>query len=511
MDREKGTNIHGTGDEDIVGMGSVGDEGDTGALSDFEDDELEAAPVELPVANTTTTETLKVALAELEQERQARKILEASKAEGDANFTRLKALIQEAARQRDEAFRVRDETSRQHEEALQQKEDVVRQRDEFLKQKDESVRVKEESVKARDVARLEIEGAARLLIGGAEKVTSMVNGVKSFGRSLPASKYTGVQAIAYGFSKRMEEVVEEVLKQKDAAIKAKQETTEHMEQRNYRIAIEVSQLEASLQQLKEEVAKKSSEAELWQKRAMNKDDKFLELEEMFSGKLAQAENETISLRQKADEAEVRNKDVNTELSKYKEMLQEQLKYISKLRKGVLELPHELHPDPVSEASITSLSGTSEMLVDEKLELPQQCLAGLKSLLELVASVGVVWKKRQEEWETENHEIVSRIERLVGQKQDAADLLTVALSEKQQVLESISDLRMEVSQHQSEVKRLQISLKEAQDVAEQHRSEDDVKEEENEELLRIRADLTQVAQTRDEALSKVDIRKHLLKY
>lgn len=493
-------------------MGSVDaatEEGeDAGALSDFdEDEELDAAPVELPpisasagVAPTSEEEgrTVKELAAELEAERKARKVLEIAKADGDANFVRLKALITEAARQRDEAYRARDQSARDLELVVRQKEDVLRERDELRLQRDESLRAKEEVSRARDVAKTEIGEVARLLIGANEKVTTMVNGVKSFGRNLPPSKYTGLQAIAFGFGKRVEEIVEEVLRQREAAVKAHRDVREQMEQRNYSVAIEVSELEASISQLKQDVAKEASEAAMWKDQATRKDDMFLELEQGFSEKLAAAESVISALQQSLQEVQSQVQNLADEAGQHKEILREVLKCISKLRKCMLELPHQLDPPYDPEESGTAILDSTDENMDEKKSMPQQCLAELKALLELGLRIGISWKENKEDWDKTSHEQVTRIGRLVGQKQDAAELLATALSEKQQVLETISDLRVKLSQENLEVERLQTSLKEAQELAEQGR----VHEEENEELVRIRAELSMVAQGRDEALSMV---------
>lgn len=489
-------------------MGSVDamEEGeDAGALSDFdEDEELEAAPVELPPIARSEAEdegkTVRELAAELEAERKARKVLEVVKAEGDANFFRLKALIQEAARQRDEAYRLRDQSMREKEEVAREKEEVARERDEMRVQRDESVRVKEEVSRARDVVKTEIGEVARLLIGANEKVTSMASGVKSFGRNLPASKYTGLQAIAFGFGKRVEEIVEEVLRQREAALTAHREVREQMEQRNYSVAIEVSELEASISQLREAVAKKSSEVEVWKNQATIKDDKFLELEQVFSEKLAATESENGALRQSIQDVQSQFQSLKDEAGQHTEILREALKCISKLRKGLLELPHELNlPSDMDEAG-SAVSDSANGNLDEKQSIPQQCLTELKALLELGTSIGVSWKEKKEDWERTSQELVTRIGRLVGQKQDAAELLAAALSEKQQVLETISDLRVKLSQENEKVERLQVALKEAEELAAQGKESDG--EEEDEELVRIRTELSSVAQSRDDALSKV---------
>ncbi|CAK9195033.1 unnamed protein product [Sphagnum troendelagicum] len=494
--------------------GSAADE--EAALSDFEEDDLEAAPVVLPAASGTLNDGLKAAMAELEQERLKVRALEAAKAEGDANYTRMKAYAQETARRRDEALRAKEELSRALEEAMKEKEELSRQRDEFLKQRDEYS-------KARDTARAEIESTARLLIAGAEKVTSMVNGAKNFARSLPSSKYTGLAAIAYGFGKRMEEIVDEVVKQRDAAVKTRQETREQMEQRNYSIAIEVSELEASIMQLNEEVRKKNADINIWQKSAASKDERIVELENAFSEKIALAANQAYVLGQKADEAEGKNKILTEQLNSQTELFSELSRYVAKMKKGLLNLlPASSSSSSLSdsdtqaqqqeelasssrEASNSSTSSSSSA-VDAKLQLPQQeCLAGVKMLADLVATLVALWNRKQDEWSSERQEFVSRIERLVAQKQGSAELLTVALAEKQEGLESISNLRVEVSQQQSEISRLQALLKEAQEkqVAEELTSEqsDTASGAENVEIARLRVELTVAMQMRDEALSK----------
>jgi hypothetical protein len=428
----------------------------------------------------------------------------------------MKAYAQETARRRDEALRAKEELTRALEEAMKEKEELSRQRDEFLKQRDEYS-------KARDTARAEIESTARLLIAGAEKVTSMVNGAKNFARSLPSSKYTGLAAIAYGFGKRMEEIVDEVVKQRDAAVKTRQETREQMEQRNYSIAIEVSELEASIMQLKEEVRKKNADINIWQKSAASKDERIVELENAFSEKIALAANQAYVLGQKADEAEGKNKILTEQLNSQTELFSELLRYVAKMKKGLLNLlpassslsdsdtqaqQQEELASSSREASNSSTSSSS-LAVDAKLQLPQQeCLAGVKMLADLVATLVALWNRKQDEWASERQEFVSRIERLVAQKQGSAELLTVALAEKQEGLESISNLRVEVSQQQSEISRLQALLKEAQEkqVAEDLKSEqsDTSGEAENVEIARLRVELAVAMQMRDEALSKVFI-------
>ncbi|KAF5726713.1 hypothetical protein HS088_TW22G00394 [Tripterygium wilfordii] len=68
-----------------------------------------------------------------------------------------------------------------------------------------------------------------------------------------SQKYTtGLPAVTYGVIKRTNEIVEELLRQIDSTTKSRNEAREQMDQRNYEIAIEVSQLEATISGLREE-------------------------------------------------------------------------------------------------------------------------------------------------------------------------------------------------------------------------------------------------------------------
>ena len=72
-------------------MGSTGEE--DAALSDFEDGDLEAAPVVLPTSSSEASEeSLRAALLELESEKKARKAAETSNVELESAISRLKDL-----------------------------------------------------------------------------------------------------------------------------------------------------------------------------------------------------------------------------------------------------------------------------------------------------------------------------------------------------------------------------------------------------------------------------------
>lgn len=107
---------------------------------------------------------------------------------------------------------------------------------------------------------------------------------------LPRSqKHTGLAAVAFGVIKRTNEI--------NVAEKSRNEARGHMEQRNYEIAIEVSQLEASISGLKEEVAKKSSALESLEKAMGEKDVKVADNEGVMTQKMGLLEKENSELKE----------------------------------------------------------------------------------------------------------------------------------------------------------------------------------------------------------------------
>ena len=173
------------------------------------------------------------------------------KAELESAFSRLKDLAHEELKKRDEFARKRDdalhqkevacrgkevvaqqldEALRLKEDAIKQRDDILRQRNDLARQKDEINRLKEEATKARESSRSEIEAAAQMLINSTEKITSRVSAIKSFGAGLPrSSKHSGLAAIAYGATKRAEEIVEELLRQNEIIMNGRNDVHEQME------------------------------------------------------------------------------------------------------------------------------------------------------------------------------------------------------------------------------------------------------------------------------------------
>ncbi|KAJ0895887.1 hypothetical protein HanRHA438_Chr08g0328311 [Helianthus annuus] len=262
-----------------------GDDNDA-VLSDVEEDDNPPAPIVTgpissirtrsltdDVSNNVSIERFRELLTELDRERQAREAVEKAKSELQVSFNRLKVLAHEAIKKRDEVVRSNEKLSVELAETVKEKE-------ELMKQKEEVVKELEESVKAKEGVKSEIGTAAQMLVTGIDKISGKVNRFKNFtAGGLPRSqKYTGLPAVAYGVIKRTNEIVEELVRQIELVTKGRNEAREQMEQRSYEIAIEVSELEATISGLRDEVAKKTSVVERLENLNEEKDEMMGELE-----------------------------------------------------------------------------------------------------------------------------------------------------------------------------------------------------------------------------------------
>ncbi|KAJ7296315.1 hypothetical protein O6H91_Y131200 [Diphasiastrum complanatum] len=316
-------------------------------LSDFKEHKFEPAPVLLCVSGSTdngSAEKLKAALAELDSEKQARKEAEKAKEELESSFARLELLYQQAIRQRDEALRhkdealrVKDDVTRKLANAVEARDDAFKQRDEMQLQRDDILRQKEEALKIRDTLKEEIEAATRLLVTASDNITSMASGIMAFSGGLPTTtNYTGVTAIAYGFTKRVEEVVGEVLRQCESALKGRNDMHSQIEQRNIQIAIEVSELEATISHLKEGMRKKGDECERWQMLTAEKDNQSLEIERDLLKKLNVITKDADLSTKRMVDAESRAKLLELELQKHNELFVKQFQMLSKASESLLQ-------------------------------------------------------------------------------------------------------------------------------------------------------------------------------
>ncbi|GAB4829270.1 hypothetical protein Ancab_018937 [Ancistrocladus abbreviatus] len=418
-------------------MASTGDEEIDVVLSDVEaEDEL------LPVrtANSSdedvSVEKYRELLAELDREKQARLAAENSKSELQVSFNRLKALAHEAIKKRDESNRLKDEALREKEEALKANEklsdelsEVNRLKEEISKQRDEISRQLDETVKGKDSCRSEIEAAAQMLVTGIDKISGKLNHIKNFtAGGLPRSqKYTGLPAVAYGILNRTNEIVEELLKQIDSTAKSRNEAREQMEHRNYEIAIEVSQLEATINQLREEVARKTSLAENLEKAIAEKDGKLSEIENGMSEKLRVAKNAGLELKTLVDEYDSKLRNLESKMESQRPLLVQQLSFVSKV-----------HDQLYTVIKIVDASNSDHSELSESLFLPKETgleenirasLAGMESIYELSRIAVAKTRDIIEEKNCEVKSLNETVARLVREKEHIGVLLRGALSKR----------------------------------------------------------------------------------
>ncbi|KAF8390530.1 hypothetical protein HHK36_025057 [Tetracentron sinense] len=417
-------------------MASAGDEDADAVLSDVECDDPLPIILKNPSQEDISVERFHEILTEIERERKAREAAENSKSELQVSFNRLKVLAHEAIKKRDESLRQRDEALREKEEALRSNEKIsgelveaLRLKDEVLKQRDEGSRQLDEAVKARDSSRSEIEAAAQLLVTGIEKISGKVSHFKNFSVSgLPRSqKYTGLPAVAYGIIKRTNEIVEEILRQLDTATKSRDDARERMEQRNYEIAIEVSQLEATINGLRDGVAKKTSEAENLEKLIADKDIKISETDREMSEQLNLAENEVAELRQRVKEYDHKFKNLELKMESQRPLLIDQLNYITKIHTQIHDVIKMVDAKKLDQSDLSdSLFLPQGTDIDENL---RASLAGMESIYELAMIVAQKVRDRMEERSREAKSLNETVARLMKEKQHIGSLLRSALSRR----------------------------------------------------------------------------------
>lgn len=408
-----------------IEMASSG-EGDTDAdavLSDVEDDDPAPTTLQTTSPDEISPERFRQLLVDIDRERQARQASESAKSDLQLSFNRLKVLAHEAIKKRDESTRQRDEAVRDRDEMLRSNEKIcgelaeaLRLKDEVLKQRDEIARKMEETVGEKDSSRSEIESASHMLVSGIEKISGKVSSFKNFSSGgLPKSlKYSGLPAVAYGVIKRTNEIVEELLKQIEMATKSRNDAREEIEHRNYEIAIEVSQLEATIGGLKEELAKKTSEAENWEKMVADKDERISEMD-----------REMAELRRIGEEYHDKLMSLESKMDSHKPLIIDQLDYISKSHEQLYEIM-KIADVKLSDKMDWSDSVFLSNEIDENLHAS---LDGMKSIHELVKVSVEKVRDRMEERDHEVKRLNETVTRLVTEKQHIGSLLRSALSGK----------------------------------------------------------------------------------
>ncbi|KAG4208448.1 hypothetical protein ERO13_A03G132500v2 [Gossypium hirsutum] len=417
-------------------MTSAGNEEVDAVLSDVESDEPVPIVIKDPSREDVSVEKFREILAELDREKQAREAAENSKSELQVSFNRLKALAHEAIKKRDECGRQRDEALREKEEALRSNDNLTAQlaeankiKVEVTKQREDLAKQLEEASKGKDGLRSEIETSAHMLVSGIEKISGKVNNFKNFSAGgLPRSqKYTGLPSVAYGVIKRTNEIVEELVKQIETTTKSRNEAREQIEQRNYEIAIEVSQLEATLSGLRDEVAKKTNIIENLEKNIAEKDGKIGEIEKEMSEKINLAQDELMELRNLTSEYDDKLKIWQMRMELQRPLLVDQLNFVSRI--------HEIIYDVIK---IVDADNMDQSDVSESFFLPQEtdsveniraCLAGMESIYELT---GILAGKTKDLVDEKNREVKSlneTVARLIKEKEHIGSLLRSALSRR----------------------------------------------------------------------------------
>ncbi|KAJ0969101.1 hypothetical protein J5N97_021978 [Dioscorea zingiberensis] len=374
---------------------------DDAVLSDIEGED-DPSPIVLAAGDADQPsaageQRVRELLAELEEERRARKAVEEARADLQTSFDRLKAIAHDVIKKRDEASKAADRAAAELSEAVKLKDEVAKQKDSL---------------------RSEMEAAAQMLVSGIDKISGKVSNFKNFsGGGLPRSnKYTGLPAVAYGVIKRTNEIVEEMVKQIDAATKSRDQAREQMEQRNFEIAIEVSQLEATIGSLREDVSQKEKEIENLEKLVAD-----------GNAKVSQMEKEMAELRQFGEECDSKLRAFEAKVDSQRPLLIDQLNYISKAYEEIHEIIRVMDVDSSDQSeSSDSLFMWKEVDMDENLQTSSE---GTKSVCELAKvaldKVRDGMLKRTDELTALNE----RVAELLAEKQHIGTLLRSALSSK----------------------------------------------------------------------------------
>ncbi|KAK6922305.1 hypothetical protein RJ641_012812 [Dillenia turbinata] len=404
----------------------VGDEDADAVLSDVEADD-DPAPIAISSPSQeeedVSVERLREILAELERERQAREAAESSKSDLQTQFNRLKVLAHEAIKKRDESTRLKDE-------ALREKEEALRSNERLLTELSEANKVRDEYVQQIDSIRSEMNNAEQMMVTGIEKISRKLSSFKDFsaGGFPRYQKYSGLPAIAYGVIKRTNEIVEEMLKQIETTTKSRNDAREQMEQRNYEIAIEVSQLEATISGLREEVAKKSSAVENLEKVVAEKEMEKSEMEREMAEKLRSMEKESLELKELVSEYDNKSRSLEAKIDAQKPLLSDQLNFVSKIHEQMYSLISLVDDD----------SNMDQHEFSESLFLPQETdleenirasLAGMDSIYELTKIVIVKTKDMFEERKYEAKKLHETVSQLVKEKEQIGSLLRSTLSKR----------------------------------------------------------------------------------
>ncbi|ONM53487.1 uncharacterized protein At3g49055 [Zea mays] len=350
----------------------MADHDDAAVLSDVDEDLLPSSSPSISSASSHKTlpqaqplpqsdaqaqqQRLLALAAELEEERRLRHAAEASIAGAESRVARYKAFAQ----------------------------DVLRKSDALTAEAADS---------ARSLAALQAEAttASSMLSSGFERISAKAS-PSAAAAPLPTSqKYSsGLPALAYGVLKRANDIVDDLLAQINAANRDRDRAREQMEHRNYQIAIEVSELEASL-------ASRSAEGE------------------SLSKSLSQREAEISELRDKITSLEGK-------LDAQRPVLAEQIECTSKLYHEMRQVVKLVDAEAASALS-DSVFVWKESDVEESLKVS---LEGTKLAYELAAmaleKVGACINDK----ESKLMRLEDRVDELIKEKEHISVLLRSAL-------------------------------------------------------------------------------------
>nr|XP_010932259.1 uncharacterized protein At3g49055 [Elaeis guineensis] len=260
--------------------------------------------------------------------------------------------------------------------------------------------------------------AEQMLVSGIHKISGKVSGFKNFNAGgLPKSqKYAGLPAVAYGVIKRTNEIVEELTKPIEGASKSRDRAREQMEQRNYEIAIEVLQLEATISGLREEISKKGAEVDSLERSVSDKGEK-----------ISKMENEISELRQFSEDCDSKLKSLEAKLDSQRPVLIDQMNHISKAYEQIREIIKAVDLNDLDQLdSSDSLFMWKEMDMEENLRIS---LEGTRSVYELAKVAVDKVKDEVEERSKEVKALNEKVTGLLAEKQHIGTLLRSALSSK----------------------------------------------------------------------------------
>ncbi|WZZ10553.1 hypothetical protein YC2023_096474 [Brassica napus] len=235
-----------------------------------------------------------------------------------------------------------------------------------------------------------------MLVSGIEKISGKVRSFKSFSGLPKSQKYTGLASVAYGVIKRANEIVEELVREID---KSRNEAREQVDQRNYEIAIEVSQLESTISNLRLEVAEKASVVDELERGVSEKEKRIGELERDKLEKVSVLEGEVVEMKLLVDEYDAKLKALEVKMVAQRPLLVEQLNLVSKIHDQLYEV-----------VRIVDVNSSEELDLSESFFMPQETemeenvrasLAGMESIFELTK---VVSEKTQSLVEEKSHEL-----------------------------------------------------------------------------------------------------------